>query len=145
MDCGQKIPAALGRVPLFFVRITCQSGSVFMRWKLRTTVGQCSPEHWPRGLCQIADGATMAVAKVALMNAAKAEIFATDVAYVTTTVVVDIRACGLDCAWGFHPGHRPEECLTALKICGSYFNNYPKIRLIYYYCRVKPTFNVCID
>jgi hypothetical protein len=40
MDCGQKIPAALGRVPLFFVRITCQSGSVFMRWKLQTTLDQ---------------------------------------------------------------------------------------------------------
>jgi hypothetical protein len=77
------------------------------------------------------------VALIALRNAAEAEIFATDVANVTTTVVVDIRACGLDYAWGFHPGHRPEECLTASKICGRFLKIHPRIRIIYYFLVVK--------
>lgn len=65
----------------------------------------------------------MAVAKVALRNAAEAEIFATYVAW-TTTVVNETPAYDLDKARGLHLRHR-SEMSDNKKIIGLHQINLP--------------------
>jgi len=75
------------------------------------------------------------VALIALRNAAKAEIFATYVAW-TTTVVNETPAYDLDKARGLHLRHR-SEMSDNKKSLGYIRLIDPRVRLIYYFLGVK--------